>query len=394
MKTQKKEAIVVPIILAGGRGRRLWPISTLNRPKALCKIPNVNNTLFEKTYRTLYYDMHLNFTSPIITCNVNSWNKIYKKYKEISYSNNSSFIIEPFSRNTAPSIGLACLEAKRLYKNKNVIVVVMPIDHVMKFDASVSVLERALKRACYSAAFDNSIVALGYKPHKISTKYGYMKCKKCDNNSKIYDIDRFVEKSSPNFTDPFCNSGIYVFKPNVYLNEFKKLNSKMYETVVSAFVNSCIYEKLDLSKNGATDNKETATRNSFIYPPKMIYLDIPNTESSIDYVIMEKTIKGKMVEISDDWDDLGTWNSIYDFNRDDEHEDDNHNVSIVSESTSVHYIHSKSNLVYSEDKELQISIVGLDNIIVVRNGKRLLISDRNKCDDYIENVSKHFDGCL
>ena len=259
----------------------------------------------------------------------------------------SSIILEPEGRNTAPAIALAALYAK----SPDSILLVMPADHVIE---DVAAFHHALDIAKRSAA-DGALVTFGIVPTQAHTGYGYIEADAVDGDA--VDVASFVEKPDQataqayvNGGRHFWNSGMFVFRADRYLEALQTHAPEMAAAVTSAMQSA---------------REET----DFVWPDKEEFLASPS--DSIDYAVMEKTSAAKMVALDAGWNDVGSWSALHDV----KDVDDDGNVRVGD--TLVHdcrnsYISSESRLV---------TAVGTDDIVVVETKDAVLVADKNRAQD-------------
>ena len=335
------------IILAGGSGSRLWPLSREFYPKQLLNIGETQS-LLQATYERL-----LNILKPsdiIAITNIKHQTDVRTQLQNICAG--SITLAEPAGKNTAPAIACS-LEYFRQTYNQDDIVLIVPSDHLIKniqgFTETVKAGEELAKRGY--------LVTFGIKPTYPEIGYGYIKTS--DKNSTGYNVENFVEKpdikaATDYLKDKsyFWNSGIFMGKISVFLEEFEKYEKLIYENT----------RLLDYSKDLKIDY--------------FIYRNMPSI--SIDYAIMEKSEKITLVELKSDWNDLGSWDSLYKIKT----KDADGNVIRGNVITN----NVKDSFIYSQ-KEL-VAVSGLKDIILVETEDAILACKRNCAQDVKELVKK------
>ena len=338
---------MIPVILSGGSGTRLWPLSRKQKPKQFIPLFN-EHTLFENTLKRLQgLD---GIKPPIIVCNQDHRFMVAEQLQELGIEG-ASIILEPCARNTAPAIAAAAFHAEKIDPNE--ILLVLPADHQI---SHVGEFHNAIALAAASAQ-EGNLVTFGIKPTKAHTGYGYIKSTGEEFNSTA-DVDKFVEKpdlataetyvQSGNYT---WNSGMFMFNASTYLAELKSSNEGIYQAAEQALSKSSV--DLDFIR---LDN------DAFESSPS----------DSIDYAIMEKTSNAKVIKLDAGWNDVGSWSSLWQVC--DQAANDNVIVGdVLLDNVSDSYIHSENKLV---------SVVGLDHVIVVETDDAVLVAHK----DHSENV--------
>lgn len=312
------------IILAGGSGSRLWPLSRDMYPKQLLSLGS-EISLLQQTFKRLN-----KFTEAKDILTITNVKHCSDIKLQLNALDNSNIVLgEPLSKNTAPAIACA-LEYFRQQDNKDDVVLIVPSDHlIMQTEKFYTTVQEGIK-----LAEQGYIVTFGIKPNYPETGYGYIKTEK--PLSTGYKVERFVEKpdletakkylESGNY---FWNGGIFIGKISTFLEEIKKFEPSIYNNLT----------QLDFS----TDNNITYS----------IYEKMKSI--SIDYAVMEKSDKIALVELQSDWNDLGSWQSIYDVRP----KDADGNVLTGKVITN----NVKNSFIYSQ-KEI-VAVSDLENICIV-----------------------------
>lgn len=326
------------LILAGGSGSRLWPLSRELYPKQLLNIQNTESLLqatFDRLKECIEPQNIISMTGVKHFSNV--------KYQLSSITENPIVLSEPISKNTAPAIVLGSKYVMEKSKTDPIILVV-PSDHMIK---DVKGFAETVKEG-EKLAQEGKIVTFGIKPTYPETGYGYINSA---NNKFVEKPNAELAKKYVEDGNYFWNGGIFMFKASVLLEEAAKCAPE-------------IYSKLNAFDFSQTDEI-----------PFTEYDKMPNI--SIDYAVMEKSDKVAMVVLKSDWNDLGSWKSIYDVSK----KDENGNVKIghvLDEG-------SKNSFVYSSSK--LVATIGLENIILVETEDAILACKADKSQD----VKKIFD---
>ena len=329
------------LILAGGSGSRLWPLSRELYPKQLLNIENTES-LLQQTFLRLKECMPaeniLSITGVKHAPNV--------RYQLSSIIDNPTILSEPIAKNTAPAIILA---SKYIFENSNEdpVILVVPSDHMIKdkeaFNKTVKMGEEIAKKGF--------IVTFGIKPTYPETGYGYVKTSS-EAIESGFIVDSFTEKPNEELAKEyikngnyFWNSGIFMFKASTILEETKKCAPEIFS----------LLKNFDFTKSNEIPFTE--------------FDKMPNI--SIDYSIMEKSNKIALVELKSDWNDLGSWKSIYDISK----KDENGNVKIGH----VVDVDSKNSFVYSSSK--LVATIGLEDVVVVETEDAVLACKADKAQE-------------
>jgi len=331
------------IILAGGSGTRLWPISRTLMPKQFVKLFS-NKSLFQLTVERNSKICKSQF----IVSNSEQYFLALDQLEELKKDKNK-YLLEPIARNTAPAIALACLALE-----KEELVLVTPSDHLIKDEIEYKkVIEKAKE-----LANDNNLVTFGITPTFAETGYGYIE------SENEFSVKAFHEKPDLETATSYLkagnyywNSGMFMFKAGVFLEELKKYSPEVYNSCKKAFENS--------------KNESNLIRIS--------HEDMANIpEDSIDYAVMEKSSVVKVVPSNINWSDLGSFDSLYD-----ELEKDEDSNTLNSNHISVN---SKNNLVYSNEKT--IATIDIEDLIIIDSDDALLISKKGSSQKVKEVVKK------
>ena len=342
---------VIPVILSGGLGTRLWPLSRSNFPKQyLNLISNGNKSLFQETQERLQSLDH--FLPPIIVCNEEHRFIVSEQMRQINIKP-SSILLEPFGRNTAPAITIAALKAIEIDKESTILV--LPADHQI---GNIQEFRKVIEFGI-NCAGEGSLIAFGIIPTYPETGYGYIEVSNNIHNKRLESlkIKRFIEKpnqekakefiSTGNFT---WNSGMFVFKAEVILAEIEKQEKHLYDSCKNSLSEKLI--DLDFQR---------------IIPES--FEECPNI--SIDVAVMEKTKLGKVIPLNVGWSDIGSWKSIW--HNEDKNDSENVEIGTVfAEKTKKSYLRSDNRLV---------ATLGVENLIVIDTSDAVLIANKENSQD-------------
>jgi mannose-1-phosphate guanylyltransferase len=339
--------MMTPVILSGGSGTRLWPLSRRLYPKQFINLIN-DTTLFQDTILRL----PKNVSEPLIVCNEEHRFIVAEQLRQIE-SGNKGIILEPTGKNTAPAIAIAAMNL--LKENNDPILLVLSADHLIdnnKFLKSIRIASKIAEQG--------KMVTLGVQPNKAEIGYGYIEVDSSKKN-EYYNILSFTEKPNLEIAQQYLdsgnyywNSGIFIFKASFYLKELEKYEPEIYAICKK----SCIETPKDLDFI-RLDN------NEFIKCP----------EKSIDYAVMEKTNAGVVVPFQGSWSDIGSWEALWDSKS----KDSNNNVAegdVILSKVKNSYIHSSNRLV---------SVNDLSDLFIIDTQDALLVSSKKSSQD-IKNI--------
>ncbi len=274
---------IKPIILSGGAGKRLWPLSTENKPKQFCDIFNKKINLFEET---LNRTKHSNFAKPIIISNKNQRFNILKSIRNCNIKYDK-ILLEDSPKNTAPAFAIStffCKDAE--------VLCFLPSDHHIQNNAKfINALLKAKK-----IAINNKLVILGLKSKEPNVNYGYIKYKKNYIYKDSFEVDSFIEKPKKSKALNLCktgalwNSGIVVVKNSYLKSLFNKFDKNLFSLVKKSFENSCKEMEFILLGKKGWDKLSSI---------------------SFDYAILEKVFNKIVLQLDIVWSDLGTFESVY-----------------------------------------------------------------------------------
>ncbi len=357
---------VVPVILCGGSGSRLWPLSRTGFPKQFLSLMGKESLFQQATLRLASLarpDIHV--ASPIIVTGEDHRFLVSEQLREIGVEV-GCVLLEPVARNTAPALTLAALSAMA-YGEDSVLVVTPADQTVLNVDAFSAALQRAVVEAASGA-----IVILGVTPDKPETGYGYIKSNQTNANAYISDVRFFVEKPDEVKAQAyleegnyFWNAGVFVLKASVWLKALEQFRPDI----------------LIGTQNAWQDRTADANpMSSFVRPAKSTFQKIP--AESIDCAVMEKcsgsAFAVKMVSLDAGWSDLGAWDSVWQALE----KDKNGNAHFGDVLTA----DSKNNLIHSSSR--LVSLVGVENLIVIETPDAILVANKNRSQDVKQIVTQ------
>ncbi|PSW60654.1 mannose-1-phosphate guanylyltransferase/mannose-6-phosphate isomerase [Photobacterium kishitanii] len=337
--------MLLPIIMAGGSGSRLWPLSRTLYPKQFLAL-TANATMLQETVKRLDGIDH---QAPLFICNEEHRFIVAEQLRKggMDYS---GIILEPVGRNTAPAIALAALKA--LSNKEDPLLLVLAADHVIQNTAAF------LSSVQYAKveAEKGKLVTFGIVPTHAETGYGYIR-RGIELNNNAYCVDAFVEKPRLEVAldyidsgDYYWNSGMFLFKASRYLSELEKYAPEILKVCQMAMDASTI--DLDFTRLD-TD----------------LFMSCP--DGSIDYAVMEKTQDAVVVPMDANWSDVGSWSALWEVN-DKDNEGNAMRGDVLVENTTNSYI-------YSQDK--LVATVGVDNLVIVETKDAVLVAHKDKVQD-------------
>ncbi len=344
---------IIPIILSGGAGTRLWPLSWGDHPKQFIKLTS-DKTMIQETLLRL---KGLDIGTPIISCGEGHRFLVAQQVGEIlpvvvsSSSTTPTILLEPMAKNTAPAIAAACCAAMK--QNEEAVVIVLPSDHVIK---NGDTYRETVIRAAEQAA-KGYLVTFGIVPTFPATGYGYVKGGERIEHH-VYSLEQFVEKPDLKTAQEYLatglyswNSGMFVFKAKSFLEELEKFEPEMAKLSCEAY-------------------SKAKVENDFIWLDKDSFEQIKG--NSIDYAVMEKTKKGIIVKLNAGWDDVGSWSALYDISKKDGDMNVIRGEDVITFDTTSSYIRGCKRT---------IATIGLDNVVIVDSDDALLVAAKGKIQD-------------
>lgn len=343
---------IVPIILCGGSGKRLWPFSREGYPKQFINFIG-DKTLFKQTIDRIEYSLKDHHISEIlIVTNEEHRFHVLDQLDTIDNKTPVRIIVEPQPKNTAPALIMAAI--KSLENDESPTLVVTPCDQAV---LNKEEFKKSLINAIKEAEKD-SIVTLGIEPTRPETGYGYIKYS--ENNAN--DIIEFKEKPNLITAKKYIDEGCYYWNSGIFV-----LNAELCCKAFSYFANNLFNETKKSILNSHEDNL-------FIWPNKKYFNRIK--PDSIDYAMMEKSPKSnfnvKTIKLDANWSDLGLWSSVWELNKDEKMDNNALKGDVI-------YHNSSNNLIYSSKRLVTTS--GINNTIVIETSDAVLVADMKESNN-------------
>ena len=335
----------IPIILAGGSGTRLWPLSRSQYPKQFLPLINENETMFQNTL--LRVASFPNMEPPIVVCHEDHRFIVAEQLRQIGVKA-KAIILEPAPKNTAPAIALAALYVKQFFSTAALWI--MPADHHIK---NQEALLQAYQHA-QPAISSGYLITFGIKTQAPKTAYGYIKVSE-KLNTGVFKIEQFIEK--PNEIDAltfvksssyYWNSGIFAFQAETYLEQLTAFEPVMAHACLSSM-------------------KKASIDSDFLRPDAASLAKCP--ANSIDYAVMEKTTRSAMAILHSTWNDLGSWDALMQEQTKDEHG----NVimgDVLTESVTNSYLRTSHGL---------LAVTGVNDHVIVVTDDVVLVANKDHC---------------
>ena len=349
---------IIPVILSGGSGTRLWPLSRESYPKQFLALDSrTKKTLLQKTYERLLGLEGLE--NPILICNEDHRFIVAEQFREIN-TDPQAIILEPVGRNTAPAIAVAALQAISL--GKDPLLLILAADHLIE---NIIEFQRVIQSA-KAYAKQGRLVTFGIVPTCAETGYGYIEAKVSNDDEDQIDgieINKFIEKPNKEIAEKLIkdsrytwNSGMFLFKASSIISELEKFSPEI--------INYC---KIAIEKDVEDLDFLRLETESFKKCPKI----------SLDIAVMEKTKLGTVLPLNVGWSDIGSWKSLWDISQ--KNKDGNYiNGRIIAEKSRNCYLESEQRLIVG---------IGIENLIVVDTNDAILVANRDQSQN-IGNIIK------
>ena len=331
---------ICAVIMAGGSGTRLWPLSRASHPKQFLSL-NGEGTMLQETVKRLN---NLDVESLITICNEDHRFFVAEQLREIGKL--GSIILEPVGKNTAPTIALAALSLQ-----DDPLLLVLAADHVVQDEAAFA---NALSNSI-SLAESGKLVTFGIVANEPNTGYGYIK--RGEEHCGGFAVDKFVEKPSVDAAqgyiasgEYFWNSGMFLFKASRYIEELKKFRPDIYQACQASMA-------------------ETKSDLDFLRINKERFAECPC--ESVDYAVMENTADAVVVPMDAGWSDIGSWSSLWDISNKDGNGNTAHGDVML---------HNSNNSYVRTDDKL-VAAIGVDDLIIVSTKDALMVAHKDVVQD-------------
>jgi len=342
---------LIPIILSGGSGTRLWPLSRKMYPKQFLSLLH-DETMLQKTLLRLDGLAH---AAPIIVCNNEHRFIVAEQARQIGLEA-LSIILEPFGRNTAPAIAVAAIHA--LAQEQDPLLLVLSADHEITDEPAFC--DSVNKASALAEA--GKLVTFGIVPTQAATGYGYIRRGVAEGQG--FSVSKFVEKPDQSTAesylksgDYYWNSGMFMFRATTYLTELEKYNPEMVAHCRQAATNMTAdigFLRLDSDAFGACES------------------------DSIDYAVMEKTELACVVPMDAGWSDIGSWSSLWEQGKKDGAGNSTHG-DVMTSDTEGSFVHAESRLV---------TVVGVRDLVIVETQDAVLVADRSRAQEVKQIVEQ------
>jgi len=344
---------ITPIILSGGLGERLWPLSRSQHPKQYLNLFSDKSMLQETILRL---NGLTNLQKPLIVCNEEQRFLVAQHCQQID-TISPTILLEPVGRNTAPAIAAAALQSIR--EHGDTVLLVLPADHYIE---DIDALHRSIDVAT-KQALNSRLVTFGIVPTDANTGYGYIECSK-ERFDDAYRVERFVEKPDQKTANHFLekgshlwNSGMFMFRASTLIDELTTHSPDIVLSVTKSIEKAT--QDLDFVRLGEQDFDSSPSE-------------------SIDYALMEKSDNCVVVPLDANWSDLGSFSSLYDISS----KDNNANVikgDVLAEKTNNSYIDTNNRLV---------ATLGIENIVIIDTPEALLVAGKDELQGLGQIVEK------
>lgn len=359
---------VIPVILCGGSGTRLWPLSRSGFPKQFLVLSgdDSSQSLFQQAVGRLNAigSSRIQLGSTVVVTNEDHRFLVLDQLRELA-NIQATLLLEPVGRNTAPALTLAALYAGEQAEADPILLITPADQTIQNADAFTKALQDCIQVVA-SDLTKHAIAILGITPTSPETGYGYIKKSGSQGSHGEFTVEQFAEKPDAKTAQAYLedgnylwNSGMFVLRASTWLASLKEFRSDIFSATASAWI---------------TKTADRSGEFTVIRPDKEIFKSIPG--ESIDYAVIEKCPSSnkftvKMVELNAGWNDLGAWDAVWQVGK----KDDNGNVTsgdTLLSNTNNSLVHASSRLV---------GTVGIDNLVIIETADAVLVADRKNSQD-------------
>ena len=355
--SKNKNATIVPVILSGGMGTRLWPMSRSHYPKQFLKLASDDYTLIQQTILRVA-DREL-FEAPVLVSNEDHRFLVAENIQELDIDD-AAILLEPKGRNTAPALAIAA-HYIRQHHGDEAVMLVLPSDHIID---DVAAFRGAVLKAAQSASVGN-LTTFGITPSHADTGYGYIKYENKEITEGTHKVASFVEKPDEKTAEGYLASGDYVW------------NSGMFAFPVAGLLEEMLEHRKDIAQATAKAFNSMREGEDFVRFDAKDFAKIPS--ESIDYAIMEPTKKAAVVPVDCGWTDAGSFDALWRI----KDKDKAGNVSEgqnTFEGASDCYVNSKDGV--------KVAMLGVKDLIVISTKDCVMVADRHNAQDVKKLVDK------
>ncbi len=346
---------MIPVIISGGAGSRLWPVSRQADPKPFLKLSDGKSLLQSTFIRSVNLGQPI--SSVITVTNEKLHFRMQNEYQQVNTDKvTCDFILEPFGRNTAPAV-LAAAEFARIHYGDEEIILVLPADHLISDQLAFS---KAVA-AAIAMAQQGYLVTFGINPEYPETGYGYIEANADSPLGDGFAVKRFVEKPNLELATEYVESGNYQWNSGMFCGQVKTFIAEFSQH------SPALVKQVVLCLNGS--EQVNLSGNTIVNLNPELFIQAENI--SVDYALFEKTTKAAVIPCSIGWSDIGSWLSIAQTLP----KDENGNA-IIGESI-LH--NTKDCLVYSTDR--MIAGVDIEDLVIVDTADALLVANKNQTQD-------------
>ncbi len=344
---------ITPVILSGGSGTRLWPLSRKMYPKQFINLHGCMTMLQETVTRL----DGLEINTPIVVCNEDHRFIVAEQMRQTGIEH-PQIILEPEGKNTAPAIALAAYHDLAV-NGQDSILLVLAADHIIEDQQA---FQRAILQAAASAQ-KGALVTFGIVPVRPETGYGYIRFEKADGES-VYKVEGFVEKPDADTASTYLQAGNYLW------------NSGMFMFTSTQYLQELAAHQPSIAEVTKASMQDASTDLDFIRLNAEVFANCPS--DSIDYAVMEKTQHAMVVPLDAGWNDIGSWSSLWDVNEKDEQGNSTHGDVMLFDA--------HNNLAMSESRLL--TAVGVDDLIIVETKDAVMVASKDKSQEVKQIVDR------